>query len=180
MKDRILINKDLIPYTFEILLGDIWYEIEVNYNETADLFTLALYKDGKTISAGEPIIYGKPLFSDIYSTDFPPLVIVAVDESGNDNCVTWKNFNETVYLCVYNDGDDLVHFCDDKYRGSVYIPQASLTTHPVTIEAVTTEQLTEMEAAIIAVGGMVTKSKDVATFSELLTGIKNIPTTEGD
>lgn len=71
-------------------------------------------------------------------------------------------------------------FCDDKYRGSVYIPQASLTTHPVTIEAVTTEQLTEMEAAIIAVGGMVTKSKDVATFSELLTGIKNIPTTEGD
>ena len=78
MKDRILINKDLIPYTFEILLGDIWYEIEVNYNETADLFTLALYKDGKTISAGEPIIYGKPLFSDIYSTDFPPLVIVAV------------------------------------------------------------------------------------------------------
>ena len=87
--------------------------------------------------------------------------------------MTWENFNETVYLCVYNDGDDLVHFCDDKYRGSEYIPQASLTTRPVTIEAVTTEQRTEMEAAIIAVGGM------VATFSELLTGIKNIPT-EGD
>lgn len=58
MKDRIIINKNLIPYTFEILLGDIWYEIEVNYNETADLFTLALYKDGKTISAGDIVCKG--------------------------------------------------------------------------------------------------------------------------
>ena len=59
MKDRIIINKNLIPYTFEILLGDIWYEIEVNYNETADLF-VENYKN-----AVNSIVNGKGKIKDV-------------------------------------------------------------------------------------------------------------------
>ena len=44
-KDRIEINKNLIPYSFDITLGGEIFEIGVNYNEFADMFTLSLTKD---------------------------------------------------------------------------------------------------------------------------------------
>ena len=65
-KDRIEINKNLIPYSFDITLGGEIFEIGVNYNEFADMFTLSLAKDRELICSGEPIVYGVPLFKDIY------------------------------------------------------------------------------------------------------------------
>lgn len=104
MKDRILINKNMIPYGFNITLGDILYRIEINYNKTADLFTIALYKNNYCICFGEPIIYGSPLFNDIYNYGFPSITIIPYDESGINNEITYKNFNETVFLCIDDEG----------------------------------------------------------------------------
>ena len=64
--DRIEINKDLIPYTFEILLCGELFEIRVDYNSTGDLFVLSLYKDGQLIRAGQPLIYGMKLWETVY------------------------------------------------------------------------------------------------------------------
>lgn len=100
MKDKIFINKKLIPYSFNILLGDINFEMEINYNETADLFTAALYKDNKCICEGEPIIYGMELFKDIYDYHFPAIKIVPLDEANENNTITYDNFSETVFLCI--------------------------------------------------------------------------------
>lgn len=175
MKDRLIINKDLIPYTFEILLADSWYEIAVNYNNTADLFTVALYKDGEAICTGEPLIYGKPLFNDLYNENFPALMIIPCDESGNDNRVTYENFNSTVYLCVFNDDDDIIRFCDDEHRGGEYKTPA-IVSENISVEAVTEEDRRKMEEAVIAAGGTVTKKNDTATFAELLEGIINLGT----
>lgn len=106
-KDRILIEKTLIPYTFNILLADELFTITVNYNEKHDLFTFALEKGGETICEGEPIIYGFPLFRDIYiSGKYPALDIIPIDESGEQNTVTLKNFNETVFLTIDNIGGE--------------------------------------------------------------------------
>lgn len=102
-KDRILITKELIPYSFNILLADELFIITVNYNEKHDFFTVMLEKDGETICNGEPIIYGVPLFQDIYqSGKYPAIDIIPIDESGNQNTITLKNFNETVFLTVDN------------------------------------------------------------------------------
>lgn len=106
-KDRILINKSLIPYNFNILLGDELFNLTVNYNESHDIFTIALKKDDEIICEGEPIIYGVPLFRDIYqSGKFPALDIIPLDESGQQDTVTFKNLNETVFLTVDNMGGD--------------------------------------------------------------------------
>lgn len=103
MRDYIEINKELIPYTFDISLADEIFTLEIKYNTTVDLFTVGLYKEGELICAGEPIIYGQPLFSDLFiNGKYPELTIIPLDESENANAVTYDNLNETVYLVVDN------------------------------------------------------------------------------
>ena len=46
MNEYIEIDKDEIPYSFEIELAGEVFEIEVNYNQTYDFFTVDLFKDG--------------------------------------------------------------------------------------------------------------------------------------
>ena len=111
-RDIIEIDTSSIPYDFEIVLADETFKIGVNYNETADLFTLSLAKlDEDTgefteVCAGEPIIYGKPLWNDVFiSGKYPALVIVPYDESGENNAVTFDNLNSTVFLTIDNGND---------------------------------------------------------------------------
>lgn len=106
MTDRIEINKDLIPYSFDILLAGETFNIRVDYNQTADMFTLALRKDDELVCAGEPIIYGKPLWEDVFTNGkYPALNIIPIDESGEMNSVTFDNLNRTVFLLI-DDGVD--------------------------------------------------------------------------
>ena len=106
MRDRIEINKNLIPYTFNILLADHWFELYINYNETGDFFTVTLYKDEELICT-EPIVYGVPLFQDLRQPDdYPAIDIVPLDESGESAAVTFSNFNELVFLTVDDEGDE--------------------------------------------------------------------------
>ena len=107
MRDRIIIEKDLLPYSFDILLGGEWFNLEFHYNETADLFTVTLSKESEVLVYNEPIIYGVPLFADLYQSGiFPALDIVPWDESEQENTVTWDNFNETVFLTIKQGGED--------------------------------------------------------------------------
>ena len=103
MRDRIIVKKDLIPYGFNIALGKEKFNLRFAYNAQADLFTVSLYRDGTLLCNAEPIIYGVPLFCDIYKNGvFPVLNIVPLDESGQQQEVTWENFGETVFLTIDN------------------------------------------------------------------------------
>ena len=104
--DTITINKKLIPYSFDILLADKWFNLRVDYNNTANLFTVTLSKDGEEICI-EPIIYGKPLFADVFQPNrYPALDIVPIDESGKNKQVTFDNLSDTVLLIVDNGGEE--------------------------------------------------------------------------
>lgn len=113
MYDKILINKKMIPYTFDLALDDGGiYTLFVNYNERGDFFTLALYKNGELLAGNQPIHYGVTLFSDVFQVDiFPVTAIVALDESNDTDMVTYDNFNKVIFLCVDdvapNGGDTL-------------------------------------------------------------------------
>ena len=100
MRDRIIVDKNLIPYSFELVLANEVFGLSFDYNESCDLFTVSLYKDGELIVT-EPIIYGQELFTDVYMPDTYPVVrIVPIDESGNENKVTFDNFGKTVFLVI--------------------------------------------------------------------------------
>lgn len=104
--DVLQIHKDLLPYECSILLAGELFGLQVNYNASADLFTVDLYKDGELICAGEPIIYGIPLWHDVYrARNFPAVEIVPVDPSGQSDTVTYDNLSNTVLLIVDNGGE---------------------------------------------------------------------------
>lgn len=106
-KDRILITKENIPYNFNILLADELFNIEVSYNEKHDFFTVRLSKNDEVICASEPLVYGMPLFGDVYiAGKYPAIDIIPIDESGEQNSVTFENLGETVFLTVDNAGDE--------------------------------------------------------------------------
>lgn len=101
MRDRISVEKSLIPYGFDILLGAEWFNLSFKYNEIAEIFTVTLSKDDTVLVDDEPIMYGMPLFGDMYQSGiFPMPVIVPWDESEQEKAVTWDNFNETVFLTI--------------------------------------------------------------------------------
>lgn len=101
--EYIPIEKELIPYNFEIELGEELYSLEIRYNDLHDFFTIDLIKDGETLVNGEKIVYGVPLFQDVFDTNFPGPQIIPWDESGIENRVTFQNLNETVFLYLDNE-----------------------------------------------------------------------------
>lgn len=104
MRDRIVINKELVPYAFKILLADQWFELYVNYNETAELFTVTLFKDDKLVCT-EPVILDVPLFKDVYQPKLFPAVEIVPVGGANDTAVTYDNLGETVHLTIDDEGD---------------------------------------------------------------------------
>lgn len=101
--DRILIDKDQIPYRFSIALNLTTFQIEVRYNEHCDLFVIGLYDKDKNLICYEPIIYGAQLFKQHYQAGtYPAMRIVPFDESGENTVVTWDNFNKAVFLMIDN------------------------------------------------------------------------------
>ena len=101
------INKEIIPYIFNIMLAEELYEMRIDYNNTADLYIVSLSKDGVELCTGEPIIYGQPLFGDLINRgNFPKVTITPIDESGESNSVTYDNLSTTVLFSVTGGGYD--------------------------------------------------------------------------
>ena len=97
------VNKSMLPYTTDIVLAGELFTLGFNYNATAGLFTVDLYKNGMLVCAGEPIVYGVPLWQDVYKANFFPAIdIVPIDLSGESNAVTFDNLCNTVLLAVGN------------------------------------------------------------------------------
>lgn len=101
MRNIIEVTKELLPYSFDIVLAGEEFNMEFMYNDSADLFTCTLSKDGEVLVYNEPIIYGVEMFADVYKSGlFPMLSIVPLDEAGNENAVTYDNFGKTVFLTI--------------------------------------------------------------------------------
>lgn len=107
-RDTITINKSLIPYTFNIVLGDREFTLRVDYNNVGEFFTVELSHNEKTLCSGEPIVYGRRLFADFWTTEFPAIDIVPYDPSGEYNAVTYDNLGNGVSLVIDNEEVSIV------------------------------------------------------------------------
>ena len=106
MRDIIEIEKELLPYTFTITLGNEEFEMSFDYNKAAELFTCTLSKDGEVLVYNEPLIYGVELFKDVYTEKFPAIAIVPFDESGTESSITYDNFGKTVFLTIDDESEE--------------------------------------------------------------------------
>ncbi|MDR4997897.1 phage baseplate plug family protein [Brevibacillus parabrevis] len=102
--EYIEIEKEQIPYRFEIDLSGVVFTLEANYNSEYDFFTVDVERDGEVLITGNKLVYGVPLFS--YSSDerLPQVEIVPYDEAGITQEVTWSTLGETVFLYVFEGG----------------------------------------------------------------------------
>jgi hypothetical protein len=103
--DYIEIEKDLVPYRFEVSLAGTVFTFEVQYNSEYDFFAVDLERDGEVLVTGEKLVYAVPLFSGVADERFPKVELYPFDESGSSDAVTWATLGETVFLYVL-DGDD--------------------------------------------------------------------------
>ncbi|NMB32679.1 MAG: hypothetical protein GX992_00340 [Clostridium sp.] len=106
MMKFIEINKDLIPYYFEIKLAGITWGFEVRYNREFDFFTIDLYRQEELIAAGEKVVYGQSLFSILMEDGRPGIDIIPFDQSGNSNRVGWDELGKSVFLYLVGGDDD--------------------------------------------------------------------------
>lgn len=97
------IDKDLIPYSFDITLEGETYTFEVNYNDLKDFFTINLLKNDEVIVLGEKLVYGKPLFLTSSHKDIPKIDIIPFDLSQQTERITFENFNKQVFLYLVGD-----------------------------------------------------------------------------
>lgn len=100
------IEKEQVPYRFEITLSGTVFTFEANYNSEYDFFSVDIERDGEVLATGNKLVYGEPLFS--YSADerFPQVEIIPFDEAGITQEVTWATLGETVFLYVLEEGED--------------------------------------------------------------------------
>ncbi|ETT45216.1 hypothetical protein C162_21808 [Paenibacillus sp. FSL R7-269] len=96
--EYIEVEKDLIPYRFELSLADEAFTFEVHYNSSYDFFTVDLTKDGETLVFGEKLVYGQTLFYDVQDNRFPKIPIVPFDLSEHSSVVTWGTLGVSVFL----------------------------------------------------------------------------------
>mgnify|MGYP005778390945 CR=1 FL=1 len=92
------IEKDLIPYTFEIELENEVFVFEIDYNERYDFFTVTLYKNDIVLVQGEKIILNRPLFEGVSDVNLPKVTITPV--SNSEGRITFDNLGESVFLKV--------------------------------------------------------------------------------
>ncbi|WP_342547654.1 hypothetical protein NST69_27565 [Paenibacillus sp. FSL P2-0089] len=106
--EYIEIEKDLIPYRFDLSIADEMFTWEVHYNPDYDFFTVDLFKDGETLVYGEKLVYGQTLFYDVQDNRFPKIPIVPFDLSEHSSAVTWETLGVSVflYLLIEEDGSD--------------------------------------------------------------------------
>lgn len=99
------IDKNEIPYAFEMELAGEIFEFEVNYNQAHDFFTLDLFKNGGALVVGEKLILNRPLFRNRIDIQLPKVQIIPLDRANSATRITYENLNETVFLYV-NEGEE--------------------------------------------------------------------------
>lgn len=144
MRDIIEVDKTLIPYSFNIVLGGEMFNMAFDHNKTADLFTCTLSKNGEVVVHNEPLVYGMPLFADLYTADlFPAIEIVPFDESCNETAISYANFGKTVFLTI------------DDQEESIAELIAKATQKKQVIIANSTSSETTSELGVAVLGSMV-------------------------
>ena len=94
------IDKNQIPYEFEIVLDYVTFQFELNYNSVGDFFTVSLKKDHIKIIDNYKVVYNVELFENLKYLGVPRVIIKPFDTTGNSNNISYENLNEDVFLYV--------------------------------------------------------------------------------
>ncbi|EJW19121.1 hypothetical protein M5X00_28855 [Paenibacillus alvei] len=101
------IDKDLVPYSFDMDLGDRTYTFEVRYNSTHDYFTVDLSEGDTPLALGVKLVWGVPLFVSMETREFPLELIVPYGDNPEEQ-ITWDTLGRSVHLHLGDDDGILI------------------------------------------------------------------------
>ena len=103
------INKELIPYSFSLLLSEREYDFSIFYNRYVDSFTMSLALNGQKLVSEEKINLAIPLFEAIShdsfnnrNENFFDEILVAYDLSFRATKINYENFYSSVFIYILN------------------------------------------------------------------------------
>lgn len=101
--EYIPVDKDTVPYSFDIKLDDRTFTFCIRYNDQGGFYSIDLYvtATGELLCYGDPIRYGRPMFRSIEDERFPIPVIVPYCLTGREKEVTRDNLGKTVQLYLH-------------------------------------------------------------------------------
>lgn len=94
------IDKNRIPYEFELEIDKEIFQFEVLYNSYKDYFTINLYKNHKPVVMGEKIVLHQPLFDGLEHLDIPKIIVIPYDTTEGALRIGYDNLSEDVFLYV--------------------------------------------------------------------------------
>jgi hypothetical protein len=97
------IEKELIPYRFDVPLADEMFTFEIHYNADHDFFSVDLERNGAVLAVGIKIVYGVPLFGDIQDNRYPAFPILPLDLAGESTAVNWQTLSSSVFLYIIDE-----------------------------------------------------------------------------
>ncbi len=113
--EYIPINREDVPYSFDIKLDDRTFTMCIRYNDQGRFYAVDLYitATGEVLCYGDPVRYGRPMFRSVEDERFPIPVIIPCCLTGEENEVTKDNFGRTVQLYLYKrESEDGVSILD--------------------------------------------------------------------
>ncbi|MCR8844208.1 hypothetical protein NQ117_10975 [Paenibacillus sp. SC116] len=93
------IEKERLPYSFDMDMGTRTYTFDVRYNNKHDYFTMDISQGGTPLALGVKLVWGVPLFESMETTDFPLESIVPYG-SDPEELVSWETLGNSVFLNV--------------------------------------------------------------------------------
>lgn len=100
MASIIDIDKNRIPYSFDIKLKEKTFNFSVDYNIESDTVSVTLSKGDEVLIYNEPIILERPMFIELGYLDVPDVYIIPMDISQTQSRVGIEQLGETVFLYV--------------------------------------------------------------------------------
>ena len=107
MLRRLPIEKNLIPYSFDVVLSNRTYTFTFKYNAHSNRFSVDLSRSGSYLVRGEKIIYNNPLFEALQqdnngniNEDFFSEILLPYDFSEEQAEVNFDNFYESVFVWI--------------------------------------------------------------------------------
>lgn len=104
---QIDIDKNLIPYEFEIVLNNKLYTLGIDYNTSGDFFTATLSYQNEVLVQGEKILLGQVLFRQLYEDKnynldpkYPTDIIMPQSYNGKVDRIGYDQLQENCFLYV--------------------------------------------------------------------------------
>lgn len=100
MKEIIPIDKESIPYSFDIDLSGVACTFMIDYNMYGDFFTMNLSIDDQEVEVGAKLTLGVEIFNTRPNALNKVVKIVPLDITGKNTRITYENFSANVLLFV--------------------------------------------------------------------------------